>query len=77
MTFQIDTWIYDFGRLRFMEEIVFENGIIRSMRPLGYGTVAGRRASLELLVAPTERAVAIARRRRARYPAEGEIDRSA
>jgi hypothetical protein len=47
---QIDVWVYDFGRTRFMEEMTFANGVLRSSRALSYGTVRGdrrRRDSLE------------------------------
>ena len=40
-TVQIDTWTYDFGPMRFMEEITFENGVVLSSRPMGYGTRSG------------------------------------
>jgi hypothetical protein len=38
VTVQIDTWIYDFGPSRFMEELIFENGVLTSSRPIGPGT---------------------------------------
>ena len=38
ITIQIDTWIYDFGPSRFMEELTFENGILTVSRPIGPGT---------------------------------------
>lgn len=49
VTVQIDVWVYDFGRTRFMEELTFENGVLRNIRTLGYGTNAGHppRASIE------------------------------
>jgi hypothetical protein len=50
VTIQIDVWVYDFGSTRFMEEMTFANGVLRSSRPLSYGTVRGdrrRRDSLE------------------------------
>ena len=37
-TVTIDVWVYDFGRSRFMEEVTFENGIVRRLRRLGYGS---------------------------------------
>ena len=43
VTVEVETWIYDFGRRRFMEELVFEDGDLVRMRPLSYG----RGASLE------------------------------
>jgi hypothetical protein len=39
---RIDVWIYDFGPQRFMEELTFENGILRQLRTLGRGTARGR-----------------------------------
>ncbi len=45
VTVQIDTWVYDFGRRRFMEELIFENGVLIRMRSLGYGTSSGGRRS--------------------------------
>ena len=52
VTIQIDTWIYDFGPSRFMEELVFENGVLTTSRPLGPGTprpaLRGRRKSSPL-----------------------------
>lgn len=48
ITIQIDTWIYDFGPSRFMEELTFENGILTVSRPIGPGTprpaLRGRKA---------------------------------
>lgn len=71
VTVQIDVWVYDFGRTRFMEEMTFANGVLRSSRPLGYGSVGGdrrRRDSLERhgSVLPTRRSLlaAIVRDRR-------------
>lgn len=42
---QIDVWVYNFGPRRFMEELTFENGILVSMRALGYGHVPRRQRS--------------------------------
>ena len=39
---RIDVWIYDFGPQRFMEELTFENGVLRQLRTLGRGTARGR-----------------------------------
>ena len=44
VTVQIDEWTYDFGPMQFMEEITFENGVMRSSRPMGYGTARGQPA---------------------------------
>lgn len=41
VTVQIEVWVYDFGPTRFMEELTFENGVLRSERALGYGTARG------------------------------------
>jgi hypothetical protein len=41
VTVQIEVWVYDFGPTRFMEELTFENGVLRSERALGYGTPRG------------------------------------
>jgi hypothetical protein len=45
VTVQIDILVYDFGPTRFMEELRFEDGILRSMTRLGRGS---RRSSIEL-----------------------------
>lgn len=45
VTVQVDIWIYDFGPTRFMEELRFEDGILRRMTRLGRGT---RRSELRL-----------------------------
>jgi hypothetical protein len=60
VTVEIEVWIYDFGPRRFMEELTFENGILRSLRPLGYGR---RRASLDRVPLRVPRRVAILRTR--------------
>jgi len=48
ITIQVDTWIYDFGPSRFMEELTFENGVLTTSRPIGPGTprppLRGRKA---------------------------------
>lgn len=62
VTVQIDVWVYDFGRRRFMEELTFENGYVQRMRALGYGTGAGRRGALERGELPHGRALAWSRR---------------
>ncbi len=46
-TVQVDVWVYDFGPTRFIEELTFENGVLRSERIAGYGTTAGGRARRE------------------------------
>ena len=33
----IDVWTYNFGSTRFMQELIFENGILRYINQLGYG----------------------------------------
>jgi hypothetical protein len=43
-TIAVETWIYDFGPTRFMEELRFENGVLVRLTRLGYGT---RRSSVE------------------------------
>ncbi|MDQ3032345.1 MAG: DUF2845 domain-containing protein [Myxococcota bacterium] len=63
VTVQIDVWVYDFGRRRFMEELTFENGYLQRMRALGYGTGAGgRRGAVERGELPRDRALAWSRR---------------
>lgn len=64
VTVQIDQWTYDFGRLRLMEEITFENGVVRSMRSIGYGTREGTPRSI-LKRADSTREKAILEPRRA------------
>lgn len=55
VTVQIDTWIYDFGPSRFMEELTFENGILTISRPIGPGTprpaLRGRKALTKSIAA--------------------------
>jgi hypothetical protein len=36
----IQQWVYDYGPTRLMRELVFEEGQLRSLRTLGYGTSA-------------------------------------
>lgn len=52
VTVQVEVWVYDFGPRRFMEELTFENGILRTTRRLGYGTRAGseRRTAIDAIV---------------------------
>lgn len=33
----IDVWTYNFGKNRFMQELVFDNGILRRINQLDYG----------------------------------------
>lgn len=33
----VEVWTYNFGRSRFMQELVFENGILRRINQLEYG----------------------------------------
>lgn len=47
VTVQVDVLVYDFGPTRFIEELTFENGVLRGERIAGYGTVAGARARRE------------------------------
>lgn len=53
-TVQIDVLFYDFGPTRFVDELTFENGILRADRIVGYGTAAAARARRQ---AQRERAV--------------------
>jgi Protein of unknown function (DUF2845) len=34
---QIEEWTYNFGPRRFMRLVVFENGFVADIKPLGYG----------------------------------------
>lgn len=49
---QIDIWVYDFGPTRFMEELRFEDGVLRRLTALGRGT---RRSEISPLAPPTAR----------------------
>lgn len=60
VTVLVETWIYDFGPRRFMEELTFEDGTLVGSRPLGYGT---RRAAWERPELDRELAAVPARRR--------------
>ncbi len=51
-TVQVDVLFYDFGPTRFMEQLEFANGILRSENIAGYGTVAGARARRESMRGP-------------------------
>ena len=64
VTVAIEVWVYDFGPRRFMEELTFENGILRSMRPLGYGTRAGSERRTAVDRERPERLAIVERRRR-------------
>ena len=33
----VDVWTYNFGSNRFMQELIFENGVLRYINQLGYG----------------------------------------
>ena len=33
----VEVWTYNFGRNRFMREMIFENGVLRYINQLGYG----------------------------------------
>lgn len=41
---QVEVWLYDFGPRRFMRELTFEDGRLRQIRTLGYGTSRGNPA---------------------------------
>ncbi|UJR79515.1 DUF2845 domain-containing protein [Sandaracinus amylolyticus] len=60
VTVAIETWVYDFGPRRFMEELTFEDGTLVRQRPLSYGT----RTAIDPPARRHER-VAILERRRA------------
>jgi Protein of unknown function (DUF2845) len=36
-TEQVDVWTYNFGNTRFMQELIFRNGILHRINILGYG----------------------------------------
>ena len=36
-TQRVDVWTYNFGQNRFMQELVFESGVLRRINRLGYG----------------------------------------
>ncbi len=36
-TQHVDVWTYNFGQSRFMQELVFEGGVLRYINQLGYG----------------------------------------
>ncbi len=46
VTTLVETWVYDFGPRRLMQELVFEDGRLRRIRTLSYGTPNGREASM-------------------------------
>lgn len=46
-TVQVDVLVYDFGPTRFVDELTFENGVLRADRVAGYGTVGAARARRE------------------------------
>ena len=41
----VDVWLYDFGKNRFMQRVHFENGLVTHIEKLGYG-VKPRRSGL-------------------------------
>ena len=41
----IDTWIYNFGPGKFMQQVVFVNGVLTEVTSLGYGKKRARRDS--------------------------------
>ena len=51
-------WIYDFGPTRFMRGLVFEDGRLRVIDTLGYGTPSGRTASISTRRRATRRSLA-------------------
>ena len=55
-TVQVDVLVYDFGPTRFIDELTFENGVLRADRIAGYGTVAAAHARREARRAERERA---------------------
>lgn len=58
ITVQIDVLVYDFGPTRFIDELTFENGVLRVDRVAGYGTVGAAHVRRE-----ARRAERAARRR--------------
>lgn len=54
VTTVVETWVYDFGPRRLMQELVFEDGRLRRIRTLSYGTPNGHAASLELPGTPRQ-----------------------
>ena len=36
-TQRVDVWTYNFGQNRFMQELIFEGGVLRRINQLGYG----------------------------------------
>lgn len=40
-------WVYDFGPTRLMRQVVFEDGTVRMIDTLGYGSPDGRTAAVE------------------------------
>lgn len=60
----VQEWVYDFGPQRFMQELTFEDGELRTIRELGYGTPNGHPVQTRLLEPPST--LPIAHRRRAR-----------
>jgi hypothetical protein len=56
VTVQVDVLVYDFGPTRFIDELTFENGVLRADRIAGYGTVRGGAARREARRAAREAA---------------------
>ena len=56
VTVQVDVLVYDFGPTRFIDELTFENGVLRADRIAGYGTVRGGAARREARRAEREAA---------------------
>lgn len=77
VTVQVDVWVYDFGPRRFMEELTFENGTLRSMRALGYGTRAGREERRGAILRAADRGLAHSSTHGGRSPAHASAPPSA
>ncbi len=37
----VESWLYDFGPQRFMQRLIFEDGVLRRIEALSYGTASG------------------------------------
>ncbi len=37
VTQRVDVWTFNFGQSRFMQELIFESGVLRRINRLGYG----------------------------------------
>lgn len=56
----VETWVYDFGPQRLMQQLVFEDGTLRAIDTLGYGTAEGRTARAPTRALPQRSAAASA-----------------